>query len=136
MKIDPWAAYASLMLCMGLSLDFRPATNQTMIISSRSQSVPLTQVLNQIGRAHDCFFTIEDARLKGPGNPHALEYQLVPLPLANKNLKDQLDELNKGIPNFTYRLDVHNPRIIHIIAAPLLRQQGYALNRRMNAIEL
>jgi len=64
----------------------------------------------------------------------ALESEPVSVRSGKKNLREELDEISKSVPNFSYRFNKINPRIIHIIDASLLRQSGYALNVRLKRI--
>jgi len=87
--------------------------------------IPLMDYLAQIGKDHDCFFTIEQLlnEKDDPGNTIAGHWVH---PASFRDCLHALEPLRR-ISNFSYRIDPTNSRIIHIIDLRLLAQRNYAL---------
>lgn len=94
--------------------------------------VPLRDVLREVGNTYDCQFTMEIGLISGDqtrslAHAPALEVNSISQ-LRGKSLKEVLDLFQNTIPNFTYEVNAHNPKVIHILDTRLQKLNNYALD--------
>jgi hypothetical protein len=94
----------------------------------------VTDLLMELGKARDKIFTWEEAWGSGQDSGSMRTYRF-PYPQKNASLTKILDEMSRVVPNFTYRLDSRNPRIIHVIDRRLAGQQRYSLDNLLDRID-
>jgi hypothetical protein len=94
----------------------------------------VTDLLMELGKARDKIFTWEEASGSGQDSGSMRTYRF-PHPQKNANLIKILDDMSRVVPNFTYRLDSRNPRIIHVIDRRLAGQPGYSLDNLLDHID-
>lgn len=119
-----------LILGVLVILLYQPIGAKSMNAALQEQTIPLPmkEYLGEIGRAYDCFFTIEETWTEATRSDITTNHVL-PRPLQMKGLKEELDYLSQVLPNFTYNVDKVNPRLIHIIDKRLTKQDGYSFER-------
>jgi hypothetical protein len=102
--------------------------------AQQGQQVLLPRLLEELGREHDRFFTIEAAWKDGEAM-NAIESQWLQRSSKRTKLQDELEHLRQNIRNFTYEIDKANPRFVHIMDARLAAQKGYGLERIVDSID-
>jgi len=102
--------------------------------STRDHDITLIEVLVDLGTRSGVTFTIEEAVAKDGVMDHLRHFKNGTLSKGSE-LKPALDFLVQTVPNFSYRSDPHNPKIIHIIDDRLIRRPGYALDQVVDNLE-
>lgn len=96
--------------------------------SSQAKLVEITEFLKEIGDKYDCHFTIEVALESGNIN-NSIEKKKIAARLQKNSLRDELEQLNRLVPKFVYKLDKDNPKIIYISDARLLSEPDYPMRK-------
>jgi hypothetical protein len=102
--------------------------------NSNKESKPITWVLSGIGRDYDCFFTIEDGWNEADSEKR-LEAGWSERRLENGGLIQELEQLRRSVPNFSYEFNTVNSRIVHIIDVRLKQQKEYALEDTIKSLD-
>lgn len=97
------------------------------------KTVELRQVLKEVGNRYDCYFTMEIG-LKAGDVTNSLEGRRVSQELKQKSLKQELERLSETVPSFTYKFDIYNSKIIHVIDTGLAREKNYAMEQVIDTI--
>jgi hypothetical protein len=125
-----------IIFCLALlfsGLLFVPHMHAQHSPPSKYHSVPLADLLLELGNTYECYFTIEEGFVEDePEN--GLELQILPRDQQYSELKTEMAALNQKLPNITYEVDDKNPRIVHIIDVRLRQQSNYPLNRTISTI--
>ncbi|MBI1761599.1 MAG: hypothetical protein HYR56_09210 [Acidobacteria bacterium] len=95
-------------------------------VASQPEELSLLQFLNELGKSCECYFTLEEA---WQNNEPINQVESVRISKAALKVTPQntLELLRQQVPNLSYMIDNHNPRIVHLIDTRLLHQRGYAL---------
>jgi hypothetical protein len=95
-------------------------------------SIPLEDVLQDLGRKYDCYFTVEEGWTEGsPMN--AFSTAPVRLPSETANIKQILDDVTKQVPNLRFEITRRDRPVIHVIDRRLDGQSGYALGMTLQS---
>jgi hypothetical protein len=105
--------------------------------------VSLEGLLADLGSKYDRYFTIED--VTGQGELALRSYhsdRKCPItgkcettsPSA-KDLAEELDAIAQGNPNFRYKIDNNNPKIVHIIDNRLAARSDYPMERTLATVQ-
>ena len=133
-KFRPIVIIMLLILGSVVGEAFRVQGAKPMAETSINQSATLLELLVELGKKYDHFFTIEEAwKDREPMN--AMEAQRVQMSSGKKTLQQELEQLRQTLPNFSYEIDKANPRIIHILDERLTHQKGYGLESVVNRID-
>ena len=103
-------------------------------LGEQRDSIPFLFYLGDLGRKHNCFFTIEAAWEEGePINQ--MEVHDVPRSEEKKSLGEGLEHLRLTVPYLEYEVNESNPRIIHIIDSRLRYRERYGLESTIKNID-
>ncbi len=97
-------------------------------------STPFLFYLGDLGRKHNCFFTIEVAWYES-GPTDRLDARWVERPSEKKDLQQELEYLRLNVPYLEYEVNENNPRIIHIIDSRLRYRDWYGLESVIKSID-
>jgi hypothetical protein len=136
------AAFFAAVTMAGL----RPAETVAIINTTHNmnqQPPTLLHLLAEMGKAYDCYFTVESAW--NDAEPFSLieasivESSLMPSPIRSSEDKTKmqatLDALKQGMPNLTFMRDQSDERIIHVIDSRLSNLEGYGLAYTVKNLE-
>ena len=106
---------------------------QTSMSQVPENNVVLRELLRKVGDKYDCHFTMEIGLVSG-NNTNSLAGRRFSPELKGETLLQELELLRKSTPNFTYRFDDLNPKIIHIIDSRLSREGTYAMGKTIRSL--
>lgn len=110
-----------------------PSIGQKIEKLSSSKTSSLPDKLREIGDDFGCYFTLETALLSGDIS-NSLEGHRVTINRNVGTLSNALDQLRILVPNFAYKFDRFNSKIVYIYDNRLLRKKDYALESTLGEI--
>ena len=113
-------------------------TNKNSESKAVSEQTTAEVRLQYLGEKYDKFFTVEGVMKERVGTEEIespIEYKLIDKPIDKSNLDEDLKELHRLSPQFTYWTDQRNPRLIHILDAQLSGNTDYALEQTVENFE-
>lgn len=102
--------------------------------AAAEKRIALLDLLSELSETQNYFFTIEQASKEGE-SMNWLEAVLVPKNSKEAPVLQQLEELKRTVPNFTFEINEKNPQIIHVIDVRLAQQKEYGLNKDLANID-
>ena len=105
--------------------------------------VSLGGLLGDLGEKHDRYFTIEDVAIQGevPLRSYHAERRCpfsrrcdTTAP-ASKTLEAELDQIHRDNPNFRYRVDQNNSKIVHVIDDRLRNRSNYPMDSVVASVQ-
>ena len=106
---------------------------------SVQQKITLSGYLLDLAHRFDCYFTFEEVYNSSEANNqlgqlYIQDFGVRYRPQAEvRDLEASLEELQKSIPHFTFKVNANNSHVIHIMDARLIQQENYPLNNSLNA---
>lgn len=105
---------------------------QTNGSTAPEKNIDLRDRLSKIGDKFGCYFTLEIGlvsgnRSKSLENIHLVNGQNLDSKPQGNSLGQELERLRKIVPNFSYRFDGYNRKVIHIIDVRLYQDKSYAM---------
>jgi hypothetical protein len=97
-------------------------------------SIPLENLLQDLGRKYDCYFTLEEGWEEGSAM-NAFSTSRVRLAGETTSLKQALDDVAKQVPNLRFEMAQRDRPIIHAIDKRLDKQSRYALGMTVPSYE-
>lgn len=110
-----------------------PSIGQKIEKLSSSKTSSLPDKLREIGDYFGCYFTLETALLSGDIS-NSLEGHRVTTKRNVGTLSNALDQLRISVPNFAYKFDRFNSKIVYIYDNRLLRKKDYPLESTVGEI--
>jgi hypothetical protein len=108
----------------------KPATETA---KTQANPLPMLNYLLELGKTHDCFFTIEEAWKEDDLTDSVINHWL-PRAAQQTSLIEELEQVRQIVPNFVYEIDQAHPRIVHIKDERLAQQKDYALEEVIKSI--
>jgi hypothetical protein len=118
-----------LMLLAGLGLAGRWQRLSAMDNTGQDATIPVSEYLEQLGNQFDCHFTIEESWAHSEIMNSLASSLVSPHTPKPDDLNQRLAELSQTVPNFSFRIDKENGRIVHVIDSRLEQVNSYSLDQ-------
>jgi hypothetical protein len=127
--------YLFIMLtCVTLSNAQEVTNKQTVAPLTTKEQASLLSLLSTIAQRYDCYFTIEES-WQDTEPENILETSITSIQLSQIDNLPNVEQALILIPNITYKVNLSNPQVIHIIDSRLMDQKTYALEKLVETIE-
>jgi hypothetical protein len=114
------------------------SSNRSSNSKASSEQTTAEVRLQYLGKKYDKFFTIEGVMKEQVGTAESespIEYKLIDKPIDKPTLDEDLKEIHRLLPQFTYWINKQNPRLIHVMDARLSGNAHYALEQTVEHFE-